>query len=445
MRQFRKGQEMRQGSGGGEETRVGGAAMNGNPSGARRRLLLAAVLLVWVAACASVVRKADVPPAPAGAGLIDEARSVIQRVYVDQAAAEQRRLTEGAIRGMVEALGDTGHSRFLTPEMRREQRQLQRGAIEGIGATLKLTEDRVVVVAPLDDSPAQQAGIRAGDVILKVDGRPVSGLSLPEVVKQIAGPANTCVDLTVGTAAGDTVRELKVTRRRVRLQNVTWAWLPGTRVAHLRVAAFSRGVTRDLRIALRQIQQGDASGVVLDLRGNPGGLLDEGVGTASQFLTEGTVLQERDSKGATKSIPVDSGGVAPDIRLVVLVDAETASAAEIVAAALQDAGRASILGQRTFGTGTILQSFPLSDGSALLLGVGEWLTPAGRPIWHHGITPDVAVALDPKVQPLIPAEERQMTPEALHANPDRVLLRALELLHAPPATIEATANGGHAG
>jgi carboxyl-terminal processing protease len=179
------------------------------------------------------------------------------------------------------------------------------------------------------------------------------------------------------------------------------------------------------------------TGVVLDLRNNPGGLLDEAVGVASQFLADGVVLQAKDAKGKLSQVPVEKGGAATNIPMSVLINEGSASAAEIVAGALQDNRRADLVGQTTFGTGTVLQEFRLSDGSALLLAVEEWLTPKGQSFWHKGVTPDFPVALPTDANPVFPTAEKTMSAKELQACEDRQLLDALRLVNrmASPANI----------
>ena len=217
-------------------------------------------------------------------------------------------------------------------------------------------------------------------------------------------------------------------RAAITMNNVTWRRLPATRIAHLRIAGFSEGVSKDLKSALSAIMAQDLKGLILDLRNNPGGLLKEAVSTASQFLSKGNVLLEKDAAGRITSLAVEKGGQALSIPMVVLVNGGTASAAEIVAGALQDHGRAKLVGATTFGTGTVLQQFPLSDGSALLLAVQEWLTPNGSKIWHKGITPNDVVSLPEGVSPVFPEEEQDMTPQKLKAGKDTQLLKALGLV-----------------
>jgi carboxyl-terminal processing protease len=363
--------------------------------------------------------------------LMSEAWRVIQKVYVDRSAIQARPLTYGAIAGMVDALGDTGHSRFLDPETVQAQRDFVQGQFEGIGVYVDVQEGHMVVVAPMDGSPAQQAGLRAGDIILKVNGENTANLQPDQVRNRILGPEGTSVTLTVLNPDTGLARDVTVVRARIDVQNVLWQPLPGTTIAHLRIMGFSEGVGQDLQQTLLDIQQQQLTGVILDLRNNPGGLLTEAVTTTSQFLGSGNVLLVKDAQGATTSVPVEEGGVALDIPLVVLVNEGTASGAEIVAGALQDAGRAKLVGVTTFGTGTVLREFQLPDGSALLLAVEEWLTPAGRVIWHQGIVPDVHVTLPPTVHPLLPLAEAGMTPDQLQATEDEQVLRALELLALP--------------
>jgi carboxyl-terminal processing protease len=305
---------------------------------------------------------------------------------------------------------------------------LTRGKFEGIGAYVEMKDGHVVVVAPMDGSPAQQAGLRPGDVIMKVDGENVAGLPLDQVVGRIMGPAGTPVTLTLLHPSTGRMQDVTLVRANITLDNVTWQRLPGTTVAHLRIVAFSQGVAQDLKQTLAEIQQAELAGLILDLRANPGGLLGEAVSTASQFLDTGDVLLVKDAQGQTTPIPVEPGGVATGIPLVVLINGGTASAAEIVAGALQDAQRAKLVGETTFGTGTVLNEFPLSDGSVLLLATQEWLTPKGRVIWHQGLSPDVTVPLPPDVAPLLPATERDLTPAQLQNSGDVQVLRALELL-----------------
>jgi len=368
------------------------------------------------------------PDAESNFRLMAEAWNTIQRVYVDRHSVKPKLMTYGAISGMVDALGDTGHSRFLTPEMVKQERNLTKGELEGIGAEVQMKNGQLVIIAPIDGSPAQKAKLKSGDIIQKVNGKDVSGLPLDQAVDLILGPAGTAVKLTILDPHTGQARDITLLRARVTLQNVTWKQLPGTTVAHLRIVSFGKGVTKELREILFAIQREKLTGLVLDLRNNPGGLYDEAVSTASQFLRTGKVLLEKNALDKVRTVPVQPGGAATAIPMVVVINGGTSSGAEIVAGALQDMHRAKLVGEKTFGTGTVLQTFSLSDGSALLLAVEEWLTPDGQVIWHRGITPDVVVPLPPEVTPLFPVSEGELTPEKLRKSGDVQLLRALDLL-----------------
>jgi carboxyl-terminal processing protease len=330
---------------------------------------------------------------------------------------------------MVDALGDTGHSRFLSPQMVQAENNFTKGEFDGIGAEVAQKNGQVVIVAPLDGSPAQKAGLRPGDVILKVDGSDVTNLPLEEVVGRILGPAGTQVTLTIFDPTSGRTSDVTLERSHIVLHNVTWQILPGTTIADVRIAAFSEGVGKELQSALVQMQQAGVSGMILDLRNDPGGLLGEAVNVASAFISSGNVLLEKNIKGDVTPVPVVANMNRPlNVPMVVLVNQGTASAAEIVAGALQDAKRATVVGETTFGTGTVLNQFALSDGSALLLATQEWLTPSGRVIWHKGISPDVVVSLPVDVIPLVPDAERGMTQAELQASGDQQVLRAVDLL-----------------
>ncbi|HUL20931.1 MAG TPA: S41 family peptidase [Thermodesulfobacteriota bacterium] len=368
------------------------------------------------------------PDAEPNFRLMAEAWNTIQRVYVDRSSIKPKEMTYGAISGMVDSLGDTGHSRFLTPEMLKQERNLTKGELEGIGAEVQMKNGQVVIVAPIDGSPAQKARLKSGDIILKVDGKEVSGLPLDQAVDLILGPAGSAVKLTIFDPLTKQTRDITIIRARVTLHNVAWRQLPGTAVAHLRLATFSKGVSKELRETLSEIQREKLTGLILDLRNNPGGLYDEAVSAASEFLPSGNVLLEKNAFNKIHPVPVQPGGVATSFPMVVLINGGTSSGAEIVAGALQDLHRAKLLGEKTFGTGTVLQTFSLSDGSALMLAIEEWLTPDGHVIWHHGIPPDVVVALPSEATPLSPVTERDLTVEKLRESGDVQLLRALDLL-----------------
>ena len=360
--------------------------------------------------------------------LIDEAWDIISKDYVEHKAVQSEKLTNGAITGMVNALGDTGHSTFLTPDMVPLAKHFLEGSFTGVGIEVRMKEGRVIIVAPIESSPAQKAGLQSGDVIVKVDEKDVLGLPLDEVITRIVGSPGTAVSLTVFSPKTGQTRTVSLVRAAITIHNVTWSRLSDSKLADLRIAGFSTGVTEELRKALKEIEKQRINGVILDLRDNPGGVFETAVSSTSQFLQGGTVVLVKNNIGVIKRVPVQHGGLMPDLKLVVLINGGTASAAEIMAGALQDAHRAGLVGEKTFGTGTVLEQFKLSNGSALLLAIAEWLTPGGRVIWHKGIMPDVEVPLPADVEPLYPARIKDMTMAQIQASGDGQLLRALALL-----------------
>jgi carboxyl-terminal processing protease len=392
-------------------------------SGGLSGIVFDRVVLTHVVAASS-----DPANSPANLQLISQALDDIKKYYVDQPTATSQTLTYGAISGMVDALGDTGHSRFLSPQMVKEEQNSTQGQFEGVGLQVNSVDGKVVIVAPIDNSPAQKAGLHAGEIIAKVDGSDLTGLSLSQVVDKILGPAGTQVTLTITDPKTNETKDYLLTRARITLQNVSWTIIPGTNIADIRIATFSQGVNQSLINALTAIQQQHVEGIVLDLRNNPGGLLDQAVDVASQFKASGYVMQEKDAQGHITPLSVHSGGLATATPVVVLVNNGSASASEIVTAALQDKHRATIVGETTFGTGTVLENFNLSDGSALLLATQEWLTPGGQSFWHKGIAPDITLKLDPTVQPLEPDQLQSMTADQVKTSPDTQLLKALSLL-----------------
>jgi len=362
--------------------------------------------------------------------LLEEARSVIQDNFVDREAACDEQLQTGALAGMVDILGDTGHSRFMTPQMVEEQANYIAGEFEGIGAYVEMRDGFVTIVSPIDNSPAQAAGIQPGDVVTAVNGQDVTGMSLQGVVDLILGPAGTEVTLTLFRPETTEELTLTLTRARIELQNVTWTMLPGTTIAQIRIAGFSERVGDDLAEAIAAAEAQGATGLILDLRNNPGGLLSEAINVAGRFLPKDSVVvlrQNADGDVTEEKSDVDEPTTLP---LVVLVNQGSASASEIVSGALQDHQRATLVGETTFGTGTVLNEFGLSDGSAILLATEQWLTPDGRVIWRQGIVPDETVEFTGTAL-LVPETANDLTAEQVPAAGDAQVLRAIELLSAP--------------
>jgi carboxyl-terminal processing protease len=359
-----------------------------------------------------------------------EAWDLARDRYVEAEAADPDAMTAGAVNGMLDALGDEGHTRFLTAEEASEWDEALRGSFEGIGAYIDVRDGQTVIVAPIEGSPAEEAGLRAGDVILAVDGEPTDGWTVDDLRNAVRGPKGTDVTLSVLHPGESQPVELVITRAEVEVPSVSWRMLPDD-VALVKLRSFDDDAGRELRSALSAAREQGARAIILDLRNNPGGLLDQAIMVASQFLPAGTpVLLEENRDGQRETTAAEGGGVATDLPLVVLINENSASSSEIVSGALQDAGRATLVGETTFGTGTVLTPYRLSDGSRLLLGTEQWLTPEGREIRGQGIAPDEVVLLPDEVAPLSPAEAAELPAATLREGPDAQLGRALELASA---------------
>lgn len=348
--------------------------------------------------------------------------------YVGRGELSDQTLLYGAIRGMVDALGDTGHTSFLTPaEVKLLQDSLDQ-SIVGIGVTLAQRDGAAVVTSVLPGSPARAAGIQTGDVINAVDGEPIAGLSLDELISRVRGDAGTSVNISLLRPSSGETLELTIVREELQIPAAAWAMVPGTTVALLRLSSFSAGSAAELQTARDAATAAGATALILDLRANPGGYVHEAVNVASQFLRDETVYISEDAEGVRTPVTTDDAVEATDLPLVVLVDQYTASSAEIVSGAIQSAGRAPIVGETTFGTGTVLEIFDLGDGSQIRLATSRWLTPDAELIFGKGITPDEVVPLAPADVPVNPEVLEGLTPEQVAALNDPQLHKALELL-----------------
>jgi carboxyl-terminal processing protease len=357
-----------------------------------------------------------------------DAWSLARQRYVDVDAIDPERMTEGAIEGMLATLGDEGHTRFLSAEDAKRWEAALDGSFEGIGAYFDVRDGQIVIVAPLDGSPAQQAGIRPGDVILAIDGESTEDMAVEEAGSRIRGPQGTTVRLLIQHVGAPEPVEVTVERARIEVPAVTWRMLPG-QIAIVRLSGFTSTSAEEMEQALREVQAAGAEGIILDVRNNGGGLLNQLMQIAAEFMEPGTtVLLERDRAGNEEAEQTRGDGVAREVPLVVLVNENTASSAEILAGALRDAGRARLIGVATFGTGTVLNSFALDGGAQLLLGTREWLTPNGDSIRGEGVQPDEVVELAPDVSPLGPIEAEGLSAEALLSGTDTQLGRAYQLL-----------------
>ncbi len=332
---------------------------------------------------------------------------------------------------MVDSLGDSGHSSFLDPEEATVYRAALDGELVGLGISIEYQNREPVVVAPIKHSPAEEAGIRSGDIIVEIDGVPTLGMSDSEVSLHLRGEEGAPVTLTIDRAFERSLLEITVIRARIELDPVSWAILPNG-IALVQLHEFSAGSGQELRAALLEILDGGtAQGIVLDLRNNPGGYVAEAITVASQFMPEGkTIYLQQERDGQDNPIQtIGNDGAALEIPVVVLANRASASAAEIIAGALRDNGRALVVGERTFGTGTVVSTFELQGGSALALGTAFWKTPDGDLVWKVGLLPDVEVrqTIGSDIIDIIDGET--VTSAQLDAAQDAPLEAAIATLH----------------
>lgn len=333
-----------------------------------------------------------------------EVWDLVQQYFVDQDQIDPARMTYGAIQGMLATLGDENHTVFFSPEEAQQQESQLEGSFEGIGAYVEGADEGFRIVAPIHGSPAEEAGILAGDIVLKVDGEDIVGLPEWEVISRIRGPAGTTVVLTVLHPNTEEPVEIAVVRGRIDVESVTWARIPSTDLVYLQISQFAADTGDELQKALEAIDaeavaDAPVAGILLDLRNNPGGYLQEALRVNTQFLEAGKIiLHERDAAQQLRTYRSVGKGLGRDYPMVAMINQGTASAGEITAGALKENGRARLIGQPTLGTGTVLQPFTLSDGSVLRLGVTNWLTPDKNLIKNQGVTPDSTVEQDPAVR-----------------------------------------------
>jgi carboxyl-terminal processing protease len=385
--------------------------------GAIARILLLVVLLLATALGAFAYGRSQSPAALGkedreSLALYAQALDTVQDDYVDQGAIDPKKQTYGAIEGMLDTLGDEGHTRFLTPEEREQNREDLSGTYEGIGIEIESEDDKTVVLSVVEGSPADRAGIEPGDVVVAVNGKSVSGENYSQVAGEIRGPEGTEVRLTVSRDGEERVFDLE--RTKIEAPVASWVLIPGSDVAHVRLSSFSNDSAEKLRQALEESRAAGARRFVLDLRDNPGGSVDQAVEIAGYFLKPGSVVYIRkDASGERGEIKAEGGSEVTDAPLTVLVNGGTGSSAEILAGALRDNDRATVIGKKTYGTGTVLDEFVLRDGSAMLLGVAEWLTPDGDFIRGTGIAPDIEVSMEEDTEPLVPGGARDLSKEEI--------------------------------
>ena len=319
----------------------------------------------------------------------NEVFDIIKKNYVDE--VDPTTLIQGAINGMVKTLDP--HSSFMTPDLYKELEVETQGHFGGIGIEIMIIKDVLTVISPIEDTPAFNAGLKPGDQIIKIDGKSTKNIEITEAVKKLRGPKDSKVTITIMRENMAAPKDFTLTRAIIQIKSVKVKKLEDN-IGYIRIAAFQEKTSDDLRKELREISEklNPMKGLILDLRNDPGGLLTQAIEVSDIFLKSGVIVSTR---GRVKSMETKSmatnDGVKITCPMIVLVNEGTASAAEIVAGALQDNGRALIVGAQTFGKASVQTVIPLEDGSALKLTTARYYTPKGRSIQAEGITPDIIV------------------------------------------------------
>ncbi len=380
-------------------------------------VLLIAAVAVMVALSACLTIKTDNSDAnlPKEAskefGTVFEAYQQLKAHHADKKTLDDKKLAEGAIRGMIETLDDP-FSGYIPKSLQGTVREQLDGTYEGIGVEILIKDGFPVVIAPIRKSPAEKAGVRAGDIIIRIDGATVENVPEDDVITKVRGPKGTKVTLEIVRPPQPTPIAFTLTRDEIRRTTVDTDDL-GDGLFRISISQFQPKTGEEFRDHLRELMQKRPAGIVLDLRNNPGGYLDVVVDVASQFLKDGLVLYDVDGDGKRTEWPVKDDGLAQRVPLVVLVNHGSASGSEVVSGALQARNRAKVVGTQTFGKGSVNQTYPLSDGSSVRLTTAKWHAPNGLQISKVGITPDIII---------------DKTPEDDTAGRDPQLAKALEVL-----------------
>ncbi len=328
--------------------------------------------------------------------LFTTALEQIRRNYVDAEKTDYQSLIYGALKGMLQSLDS--HSDFLDPEMFTDMKDDTSGHFGGLGIVISMRNNILTIVAPMEDTPGSRAGLLSGDHIVEIDGESTEGLSLQQAVRKLRGPPDTDVDIKILRPSTSEIKEHTITRAIIAIESVKDARLINDQIGYVRITQFNNPTSADLKSALRDLKDQGMKGLILDLRNNPGGLLSSAIEVAQQFVRRGDLIvytQGRDGRRGQRYTARERNPFL-DFPMVVLINEGSASASEIVAGALQDHRRAILIGEKTFGKGSVQSILPLDDGSALRITTAQYYTPQERVIDERGIEPDIVVSIAPE-------------------------------------------------
>jgi len=320
-----------------------------------------------------------------------EALNLVRSEYVKK-DIDLDMVIQGAIRGMLETLDDP-YTRYMDPQaLKREQEDMFLGHFGGLGIIISIKDDQLIIISPIEDTPAYRAGIKAGDKIVEIDGKSTEGMGLDEAVNILRGEKGTEIIIGIKREKIEEIFKIPIIRDIIEVKAVKKEVMgKHNNLAYIRITTFNVNTEPELKEALNEFKKdSDIQGIILDLRNNPGGLLDSAIEVASKFIKEGPIVHIKDRDGIVASIE-SKGNEYPEWPLFVLVNEGSASASEIVAGAIQDSGRGKLLGEKTFGKGVVQQVFNLNNGSGIAITTSEYFTPNERSINHIGIEPDILV------------------------------------------------------
>ncbi len=366
--------------------------------------------------------------------IFTDALRIVKENYVEQIGMKE--LIYGALNGMTKSLDP--FSSFFTPKQYENFRQETEGEFGGVGIEIGMEKGRPVVISPIESTPAFRAGIKAGDVILEINGEDTSNMNLMDVVQKIRGKVGTKVQLTIYRKGVEKPMKIELERALIKIESVKWTTLED--VGYIKLSQFNENVSSQVEKALKELVSQKVKGVILDLRNDPGGLLSEAINVADLFLSEGKlVVYTKSRKGEIQNYFAKRKPIVPeDLPIIVLINKGSASASEIVTGALQDYKRALIVGEKSFGKASVQNIIPLEDGSALKLTVAYYYTPLGKLIHNKGIVPDVLVQMDEKQEEALQEAIRQRRLEGkngliLIPQMDPQLSKAIELIRSNQA------------
>lgn len=371
--------------------------------GFRNLFLIALVILATSIALGGVEKdKAAVDKAKSKESLYNQvelfadAISILRNEYVDE--LDSKKLIYGAMKGMLSSLDD--YSQFMEPEEYNEIRIETKGEFGGIGVEISLREGILTVITPLVGTPAEAAGVKAADKIVKIDGKITKNITLNDAVKQMRGKPGTMVTLTVWRDGMPNILDIPIKRDIIKIHSIKKASLVEDKIGYIKLVEFQENTTRDLDEAIKKLESEGMDSLILDLRNNPGGLLDGAVDVSERFLAKDKVIVSIKARSPSQSMVFKSSGkfVRPDYPLIVIVNEGSASASEIVAGAIKDNKRGIVLGAKTFGKASVQTVIPLKDGSALRFTTACYLTPSGKLIKNEGIIPDVVADKDGRAE-----------------------------------------------